>query len=87
MIRRPPRSTLFPYTTLFRAGEAIVYRYKLSKLWIDFNKLSVLDSKLSLSSFVRLKLSVETVVAFLWMQQLDRKAILTMSSGVVVLLG
>src|SRR2546426_8599711 len=24
MIRRPPRSTLFPYTTLFRSGFAIV---------------------------------------------------------------
>src|SRR5580658_11071878 len=24
MIRRPPRSTLFPYTTLFRSGHAIV---------------------------------------------------------------
>src|SRR5258705_12588125 len=24
MIRRPPRSTLFPYTTLFRSGPAIV---------------------------------------------------------------
>src|SRR3712207_8207697 len=24
MIRRPPRSTLFPYTTLFRSGEASV---------------------------------------------------------------
>src|SRR2546428_9278089 len=24
MIRRPPRSTLFPYTTLFRSGEAAV---------------------------------------------------------------
>src|SRR3712207_8712424 len=23
MIRRPPRSTLFPYTTLFRAGRAL----------------------------------------------------------------
>src|SRR3712207_7595305 len=23
MIRRPPRSTLFPYTTLFRSGEAM----------------------------------------------------------------
>jgi len=22
MIRRPPRSTLFPYTTLFRSGDA-----------------------------------------------------------------
>src|SRR3712207_3177828 len=26
MIRRPPRSTLFPYTTLFRSGRALVYR-------------------------------------------------------------
>src|SRR2546430_17155424 len=26
MIRRPPRSTLFPYTTLFRANEAEVAR-------------------------------------------------------------
>src|SRR5260221_2231619 len=23
MIRRPPRSTLFPYTTLFRSGESV----------------------------------------------------------------
>src|SRR3989454_1748521 len=26
MIRRPPRSTLFPYTTLFRSDEAIAAR-------------------------------------------------------------
>src|SRR2546427_8779663 len=25
MIRRPPRSTLFPYTTLFRSGQTIVF--------------------------------------------------------------
>src|SRR2546429_6243861 len=25
MIRRPPRSTLFPYTTLFRSGDEFVY--------------------------------------------------------------
>src|SRR3712207_7920558 len=27
MIRRPPRSTLFPYTTLFRSGPATLVRY------------------------------------------------------------
>src|SRR5690348_17850402 len=27
MIRRPPRSTLFPYTTLFRSGVAAVRRH------------------------------------------------------------
>src|SRR5438874_9953932 len=26
MIRRPPRSTLFPYTTLFRSGEQVAGR-------------------------------------------------------------
>src|SRR5260370_14984253 len=25
MIRRPPRSTLFPYTTLFRSGAAVAF--------------------------------------------------------------
>src|SRR5688572_32060174 len=29
MIRRPPRSTLFPYTTLFRSGEADGVRHIL----------------------------------------------------------
>src|SRR2546427_9142231 len=28
MIRRPPRSTLFPYTTLFRSGGARVQRHQ-----------------------------------------------------------
>src|SRR5690348_17909902 len=27
MIRRPPRSTLFPYTTLFRSGRALATDY------------------------------------------------------------
>src|SRR3712207_7789826 len=26
MIRRPPRSTLFPYTTLFRSGRNVTYK-------------------------------------------------------------
>src|SRR2546422_5639495 len=35
MIRRPPRSTLFPYTTLFRSfdGYCFACRYRVS--WID----------------------------------------------------
>src|SRR2546430_13303830 len=31
MIRRPPRSTLFPYTTLFRSGE----RLAQASIWFD----------------------------------------------------
>src|SRR5689334_25274833 len=30
MIRRPPRSTLFPYTTLFRSLQKRLFRYPLS---------------------------------------------------------
>src|SRR2546430_13014268 len=35
MIRRPPRSTLFPYTTLFRSGVVLGQR--------DFRQLSPID--------------------------------------------
>src|SRR2546425_9139326 len=46
MIRRPPRSTLFPYTTLFRSkvwiGAAIYYEVLGSQdtswLWLDANR-------------------------------------------------
>src|SRR5260221_10128877 len=31
MIRRPPRSTLFPYTTLFRSGMAVRYHNHLAR--------------------------------------------------------
>src|SRR3712207_8124551 len=32
MIRRPPRSTLFPYTTLFRSNEGTAWQYTLDAL-------------------------------------------------------
>src|SRR4051812_49918005 len=32
MIRRPPRSTLFPYTTLFRSPEAAIRRFLAKEL-------------------------------------------------------
>src|SRR5436309_16043931 len=33
MIRRPPRSTLFPYTTLFRSRIAPLFRSELDDHW------------------------------------------------------
>src|SRR2546430_5985111 len=37
MIRRPPRSTLFPYTTLFRSwGETIVGQCQVTLEWSDW---------------------------------------------------
>src|SRR5687767_15340267 len=34
MIRRPPRSTLFPYTTLFRSGELLITQWILPLLLV-----------------------------------------------------
>src|SRR3712207_8825665 len=35
MIRRPPRSTLFPYTTLFRSGQGYVSGSGYPHTWSD----------------------------------------------------
>src|SRR2546430_13281585 len=32
MIRRPPRSTLFPYTTLFRSGEIVIAQKQMEQI-------------------------------------------------------
>src|SRR2546427_1820711 len=46
MIRRPPRSTLFPYTTLFRSrimqniGEDLVGERMLMR-WINFRRIAI----------------------------------------------
>src|SRR3712207_7319135 len=34
MIRRPPRSTLFPYTTLFRSGIALVTSFAAREVFV-----------------------------------------------------
>src|SRR2546430_13475283 len=40
MIRRPPRSTLFPYTTLFRSAAKVVIlllsRRSVARPWVNF---------------------------------------------------
>src|SRR2546423_11258789 len=36
MIRRPPRSTLFPYTTLFRARDEIDFEPKGTAIGLDY---------------------------------------------------
>src|SRR5258708_27763131 len=41
MIRRPPRSTLFPYTTLFRSGWPCLneHLFPIARLWIHPRKV------------------------------------------------
>src|SRR5258705_5980964 len=38
MIRRPPRSTLFPYTTLFRSDAQVVYLGAVTSAAVEFVK-------------------------------------------------
>src|SRR2546430_11445967 len=38
MIRRPPRSTLFPYTTLFRSPDMIVDAKTLATSWVVYDQ-------------------------------------------------
>src|SRR2546428_7360571 len=40
MIRRPPRSTLFPYTTLFRSGERVRLRAQPLELLLHLRALT-----------------------------------------------
>src|SRR5258708_20175426 len=49
MIRRPPRSTLFPYTTLFRSGfggfrEQILHVRGFGDISLDSNRLGALGN-------------------------------------------
>src|SRR5256885_12873336 len=37
MIRRPPRSTLFPYTTLFRSKDLIQENIPVNQLCVEFH--------------------------------------------------
>src|SRR3989454_12274466 len=44
MIRRPPRSTLFPYTTLFRSRVEFTWEFPLAEIILDFyDKLKTLS--------------------------------------------
>src|SRR3712207_9245928 len=49
MIRRPPRSTLFPYTTLFRshviAGKAVAFKEALSPEFRTYQRQIVANAK------------------------------------------
>src|SRR5258705_7488650 len=53
MIRRPPRSTLFPYTTLFRSTCACLCEWKLESGDRQFAtlKLQSVDVRVAASSF------------------------------------
>src|SRR5256885_10927318 len=41
MIRRPPRSTLFPYTTLFRSQDGLAARRHVERLMADAQPMRI----------------------------------------------
>src|SRR5256885_17160430 len=55
MIRRPPRSTLFPYTTLFRSGRNLddydFYPFTVSRE--NFGEFSLKDFRLGMHYFLK----------------------------------
>src|SRR3712207_9302124 len=46
MIRRPPRSTLFPYTTLFRSIKITTQKLKQKTIWQKYSKSSFQNGNL-----------------------------------------
>src|SRR3989442_11518233 len=60
MIRRPPRSTLFPYTTLFRSIPRFVPKASCSRLEMEWRRVMDLDRKSTRlnSSHVRISYAV-----------------------------
>src|SRR3712207_9557933 len=52
MIRRPPRSTLFPYTTLFRSMLTLDICYKIGRCAALLHANNIIHGDLTTSNFV-----------------------------------
>src|SRR5438876_7651004 len=50
MIRRPPRSTLFPYTTLFRSWDGVRRRSCRGRCGLDDSRLRATESRIDRKS-------------------------------------
>src|SRR5687768_18279521 len=69
MIRRPPRSTLFPYTTLFRSLVEEIARFRLDEVPFTLPERRQMHGRLT--SLQRVRRRVEDTLAALG---LDRKS-------------
>src|SRR2546425_13081735 len=54
MIRRPPRSTLFPYTTLFRSSVPLGRRFRALKLWFVIRSYGVAELRRMVAAHIEL---------------------------------
>src|SRR2546429_4811031 len=81
MIRRPPRSTLFPYTTLFRSlASAVAGRYVPSRL-LDAEKTSGIVWNQSFSEPARPDSNIVGASGFFYQARIDQAISLTESEG------
>src|SRR2546426_6020231 len=89
MIRRPPRSTLFPYTTLFRSETFLVPKHQLLS-WIEETilgrpaaKAVAASSKLEYQTeFQSISIALKGLSADQW--SIDRKSTRLNSSHLVI---
>src|SRR3712207_8905403 len=61
MIRRPPRSTLFPYTTLFRSGKNHLFNQRSWENWISTCKINLYHTKINSELIKDLKVRPQTI--------------------------
>src|SRR3712207_7338442 len=62
MIRRPPRSTLFPYTTLFRSALFFMYRGIISYVSGKFNFLRDMMNFIAVGTIFQVLIPVSLVL-------------------------
>src|SRR5258706_1219848 len=70
MIRRPPRSTLFPYTTLFRSRQVVFLRDFAMKLCAEFYFVPLIASSRSEEHTSELQ-SLTNLVCRLLLENID----------------
>src|SRR3712207_6961459 len=90
MIRRPPRSTLFPYTTLFRSGAGFAAEWYYNKPFME-TVLRAFALTLPFFTFMMMVLwatqGFQTVTYASYVQQMIRPALFLVLIPVFYLLG
>src|SRR5256885_6535659 len=82
MIRRPPRSTLFPYTTLFRSNLFIKFFKVYNKLLI--NILAIIIIANFTFKYFSLYFRYAEIIIFIKLKKIDRKSTRLNSSHLVI---
>src|SRR5256885_10242895 len=80
MIRRPPRSTLFPYTTLFRSGPLVIAIISIAVVWFTWDGITPVPKVHDENSY----LLQSDIFANLWHRREDRKSTRLNSSHLVI---